>query len=146
MLDAATTVILAKVLRRESLSVLQYAGQAYPWAQENEHAAVKEIRKLWEEDRECIGDLTRFLAKHRVRPPFIGAFPTNFTTLNFIGVDFVLAKLVADQKRAVADLERDLAAITDAQAQEPILRMLEVKKKHLPILEQLANKQTQPAA
>jgi hypothetical protein len=146
MLDTATSALLANVLRRESLSVLQYAGQASPWARENEHGAVKEIRQLWEEDRECIGDLTRYLATHRVRPPFIGAFPTSFTTLNFIGIDFVLDKLVKDQKRAIGDLERDLAAISDAQAKEPLLRMLEVKKKHLPILERLASQQTRPAA
>jgi demethoxyubiquinone hydroxylase (CLK1/Coq7/Cat5 family) len=146
MLDAASASLLANVLRRESLSVLQYAGEAFPWSRAEDRDAVLEIRRLWAEDRERIGELTRFLHKSRIRPPFIGTFPSGFTTLNFIGLDFLLKKLIDDQKRAIRDLEADVSSIASPEVREPLQHMLDTKKTHLPILEQLSSKRTVPAA
>jgi hypothetical protein len=66
-----------------------------------------------------------------------------FTTLNFVSLDYLLPRLAEDGRRAVAALERDRAALTDADARAELDRLLDQKRRHLKTLEALA---TAPAA
>jgi hypothetical protein len=138
--DAA---LLEAIIRREGRSLLQYQSEAFPWPKTSGDPTPEKVRQLAREERDAVGSLVRFLSRRRHTVPYLGAFPMAFTTMNFVSLDFVLPRLAEDGRRAVADLERDRAALTDAEARAEVDRFLEMKRRHLKALEALA---TAPAA
>ena len=82
-------------------------------------------------------DLGRFLFRRHIPPSFTGSFPAAFTTINFLSLEHLLPRLVDTQRQAVADLERDAAAVTDADAKAELEKLLAVKRLHLSELEGL---------
>jgi hypothetical protein len=147
MIDAQTQAILQALLRRDSLSLLRYLRDAYPWHTLEGRDTVARLRQLADEDEAGTGELVEFLRLHKSLPTYVGSFPTSFTTLNFVGADYLLKLLVKDQQKALADAERDLAALTDAGAKEQVQRLLDRKRRHLEELQKLASAvPAQPAA
>src|SRR5271165_6937469 len=105
-MDPRTQALLQQAFRRESLSMLRYVGEAYPWVGVGDGAALKRLRDVEAEDRAATTGLGRFLFRRHISPSFTGSFPSGFMTINFLSLDHLLPRLVADQRRAVADLER----------------------------------------
>jgi hypothetical protein len=130
--------LLQNLIRREGRSFLQYVGEAFPWATREERGGLATLAQLIREEREAIAALSRFLVKHRVTPPYLGAYPTRFTTINFVALDHLLPLLVEHQQRSIADLERDLAQITEPHVKEEVQKILEMKRRHLETLKTLA--------
>jgi hypothetical protein len=137
MMDAQTQALLQAVLRRASLSLLQYGGQAFPWAGADEREALAQLRQVVEEDRCGTTELGRYLARKRIMPAYIGSYPTAFTSMGFVSLRFLVPKLVAAQRQEIANLERDLAAVQDPEAREQLQKLLDLKRRHLPVLEGL---------
>jgi hypothetical protein len=134
---------LERVIRREGRSLLQYLSEAFPWPKTSGDPTPQKVRDLAREERDAIGTLVRFLARRRHTVPYLGAFPMGFTSMNFIALDRALEHLVADGRRAVAALEDDRAALTDADARAELEQFIDLKRRHLKALEALA---TAPAA
>ncbi len=146
MIDARTQAVLQDLLRRESLSLLQYAGEAFPWAKSEDRATLDRLKQVIAEDKASIAGLGRFLARHRILPGYLGTYPMSYTSLGFVSLRFFLPRLLQEQRRAVADLERDLAAVTDPEVKAQLEGMLEMKRRHLATLEELAAaRQPEPA-
>jgi hypothetical protein len=145
VIDAATQTLLQGVLRRESLALLQYIRGAFPWTGAEEQDAWGKLRQVVDEDGQAIAELGQFLVGHRVPLPYIGQFPVDFTSINFVSLDWVLPRLAEEQRREVAALEADLARATDAEARAELQRLLDVKRRHLPVLEGLAAAHPEPA-
>ena len=76
--------------------------------------------------------------------PWLGSFPSGFTTINFLSLTHILPRLIDFEKKSVADLERDLPVIGDAGARERLTKLLQQKREHLRELELLA--MPQPAS
>ncbi len=136
-MDLRTQALLQQAFRRESLSMLRYVGEAYPWAGAEGGAALARLRDIEAEDRAETTALGRFLFRRHVSPSFAGSFPSGFMTINFLSLEHLLPRLIADQRRAVADLERDAAAVADPDAKAELERILAVKREHLGELETL---------
>ncbi len=136
-MDPRTQALLLQAFRRESLSMLRYVGEAYPWAGAEGGAALKRLRDIEAEDRTETASLGRFLFRRHVAPFFSNTFPVGFTTINFLSLEHLLPRLIADQRRAVADLERDAAAVADPDARAELEKLLAVKREHLAELEAL---------
>ena len=145
MMDGASQELLQRVLRRESLALLQYAREAFPWTRIGEDKALAELRDVIDEDRQALADLGRFLTRRRVPLPYIGSYPADFTTVNFISLDYLLPRLLAEQRREVGTLEAEVPAATDPEAREQLVRLLDLKRRHLGVLERLAAENRQPA-
>ncbi len=145
MTDAATQPLLQAVLRRESLSLLQYIRDAFPWTAVGEEEAWAKLRQVVEEDAGAVADLGRFLAANRMPLPYIGQFPVEFTSINFVALDWIVRRLVEGQRQEVAALEADAGRAADPDARAALERLLEVKRRHLPVLEGLAAEHSQPA-
>lgn len=143
MIATPDAALLEAIIRREGRSLLQYQSEAFPWPKTSGDPTPEKVRQLAREERDAVGSLVRFLSRRRHTVPYLGAFPMAFTTMNFVSLDFVLPRLAEDGRRAVADLERDRAALTDAEARAEVDRFLEMKRRHLKALEALA---TAPAA
>ena len=136
-MDSRTAAVLQQAFRRESLSMLRYVGEAFPWTTAGGDAALRRLREIEAEDRAATADLGRFLFRRHIPPSYIGSFPGAFTTINFLSLEYLLPRLIESQRKAVADLEHDLAAATDADAQAEVEKLVAVKREHLSELEGL---------
>lgn len=138
MIDPQTLACLHEIIRRESLSVLPYVGQAYPWTTAQNNAALLELKRIIDEEREAINSIGVFLTRRRVGVPWIGSFPSSFTTINFLALDHILRLLIEYEKRSIPLVEKELQVITDAGARTLVQALLDSKRQHVRELELLA--------
>jgi hypothetical protein len=146
VIDSRTYTALQEIMKRESRSLLQYVAEAYPWATPEEQAALSQLQQVIEEERLGAVDVGRFLTRHRLALPYLGAYPAEFTNANFIALDYLLPRLAADERRAVAALEQELPCLQDAEARVLVQKILDQKRKHLTTLEALAASHSTRAA
>lgn len=132
MSDAAA---LSEILRRESRSYLQYVRESSPWAKGKDEAVRESVLTMAMNENAALQDLGRTMQKHHIALPALGGFPASFTTSNFIDVGFLIPKLIAAQKQAIAALEVNLAAVQDADFRNRLQTFHELKSKHLQELE-----------
>jgi hypothetical protein len=138
MLDTRSAQALAGIVRRESRSLLAYTADAFPWATAERTPAVDALRDASALVGEAVSALGRHLAKRRVTPPMLGAYPTYFTYCNFLSVDWWLPRVLASEKGSVAALEAELKTIPDAEAKKAVVALIEAKKLALARLEALS--------
>jgi hypothetical protein len=138
VIAAQDAALLETVIRREGRSLLQYVSEAYPWAKTAGDTTPDKVRDLARQQRDAVGALTKFLSRRRHTVPYLGPFPMAFTTMNFVSLDYVLPRLADDGRRALAALERDRAALADAEARAELDKLIEQKRRHLKTLEALA--------
>jgi hypothetical protein len=142
VLDEATRNLLQEIVRRESLSLLSYVGDAYPWAQAKSGSTLNRLKQMVAEEREAVAALGRFLTRRRAAVGYIGSYPSNFTTINFLGLRHVLTRLVEWEKESVSDLQHDLGRLRgDVEARPLVEKLLAAKREHLANLEILAGEQ-----
>jgi hypothetical protein len=146
VIDSQSQALLQEVLRREGRSELMYVAEAYPWTAARGNAARATLQALIREEADALAALGRWLTRRRVPLPYLGAFPTGFTTINFLALDYLLPRLRDLQREAVARLERDAHAVTDPEARAQFDSLLTLKKRHLATLESLASGAGVPAA
>src|SRR5262249_22644852 len=96
------------------------------------------LRQLIAEEGEATAGLARFLRKRRLTPPYLGAYPVSFTGYGFVSLEFLLPRLVEQQRRAIAELESHLGPVGDDAARAALRKVLEMKQRHLKQLEGLA--------
>lgn len=135
-----TSAVLQGLFRRESRSLLQYVREAYPWTRADEQPVLDELQKLITEEEQSTAALAEFLLRHHINLPYLGAYP-DYTTVNYVGLDFLLPRLVNEQRRSLAALEADLGLLTDPDARQAVGQVLEMKRRHLHKLEELAARQ-----
>ncbi len=138
MLDLATQTLLQDIVTRENRSALSYVRDAYPWTTSREEAALAALRRLANEDGRAVARLGEYLVRQRLPATLPGSYPSSFTTLNFLSLDYLLPRLAEAQKQTVADLERDCAAIGNPEARAEVEKLLAVKRRTLAGLEEMA--------
>ncbi|HEY7426122.1 MAG TPA: hypothetical protein VH682_17965 [Gemmataceae bacterium] len=143
MIDPHSQTLLQDILRRESRSVLLYVDEAFPWTTLTEEKSLTTLRQLIAEERQAVTALGQFLVRQRVPLPFLSSFPVRFTTINFLAFDYVLPRLLDDERQSIAALERDLPALKDPAAHTEVEKLLALKRRHLPQLEALVPAQPQ---
>jgi hypothetical protein len=143
VIDLHTQQLLQNILRRESRSVLTYVAEAYPWTTSTEEKTWTDLQQLIAAEREAITSLGRFLVRHRIPLPYLPPYPSHFTTINFLALDFLLPRLIEDERRLIADLERDRAVLKDPAAQAEVDKLLALKRRNLGHLEELVSAQPQ---
>ena len=146
MIDAQTYSRLQDVIRREGRSLLQYAAESVPWTVTAADVRPALLQQAAHDEAEAVGELSRLLARHRLTPPWLGAYPMAFTSFNFLALDRLLPLLVKHQIRGVAALEADLAALEDPEVRDAVRGLLNVKQENLKKLEGLLLPRAEPAA
>lgn len=141
MIDPHSQTLLQDILRRENRSVLSYAAEAYPWTTSTEEKTWTDLQALIAADRAATVCLGRFLVRRRIPLPYLPSYPVQFTTINFLALDFLLPRLIEHERESIADLERDLAEIKDPSARAEVEKLLNLKRRHLPQLEEMASTQ-----
>jgi hypothetical protein len=118
--------------------MLQYVGEAFPWAREDEAETLDRLRRIIGEEEAAVEDLARFLRRKRIGLPYLGSYPQAFLDINYVSLDFLLPRLRDHQRTAVAALERDLGQITDPEARAEVEKLLAQSRQHLKELEEMA--------
>jgi hypothetical protein len=78
------------------------------------------------------------MTKNRITPPYLGAFPTAFTSMNFTSIDFLLPVLLEAAHAGINELEMDAARLTDLDARGEVAALLDKKRRHVEELTGLA--------
>jgi hypothetical protein len=145
VIDGQTYSRLQDVIRREGRSLLQYAIDSFPWAAGNSTAGIDRLKELAGAEADAVAALARLLARHHLAPPWLGAYPTPFTSFNFLSLDRLVPLLVRYQRDDIARLEGELAEFEDREVHGQVKHLLDVKRHNLKQLEELATLAT-PAA
>jgi hypothetical protein len=145
-MDASTVALLQNIVRRETLSMLSYVGEAFPWTTARGVEALHRLKEIVAAHNEAVRALGRYLTKRRQPLVYLGSYPSNFTTINFLSLDHILPKLVESERGNVSALERDLAALHDKDAHAYGEKLLAVKKAQLEKLEFLTASHTKAAS
>ncbi|MFL5341555.1 MAG: hypothetical protein ACJ8F7_15525 [Gemmataceae bacterium] len=128
--------LVPELIRRESRTFLQYVRESYPWAHGVGDTAHRgRVMAMADEESAEIGKIGRALQRRHIPLPFLGAFPSGFTTSNFLAVSFVIPKLAATLRHDIAELEPLVRTIADAELRAQFEAYVETKRRHLRELE-----------
>jgi hypothetical protein len=143
VIDPHAQTLLQDILRRESRSILMYVAEAYPWTTSTEEKALVDLQQIIAAERQAVADLGQFLVRRRVPLPFLPSFPSSFTTINFIALDYLLPRVIEHERQSIAALERDLVALKEPAARAEVEKLLAVKRLHLPRLSGIRSQETE---
>ena len=139
MLDAPTQAVLLNIVRRSGQSLLQYVHDSFPWAASEEQNVLADLQSLIQEEREAVATVAHLLQRHHTAVPPFGTFPTSYTGINYVSLDYLLPQLADRERRAAAELEADLGRVTDTEAHDAVQLVLEMKHRHQKTLETMAD-------
>lgn len=137
--------VLEDIVRRESRSFLIFVGESYPWTTSEEREALSQVQQLIEEEGKAASDLAQYLVRQRHMVPYLGSYPATYTNFGFVSLDHLLPLLVEEERRTIAELERDLHQLQDPGALLRVRAMLDMKRRHLQTLERLTAAHPEPA-
>jgi hypothetical protein len=128
---------LVAAYRRERLSFLQYVRQSSPYAGPADRPLLERVRELGAAEAAGLDRFAEYLDANRVSVAYLGAFPSVFTNYNFVAVRNLIPHLIADQRRGLAAIQADAAALPGGEARARVERLIETKRVHLTELEKL---------
>jgi hypothetical protein len=143
-MEGADLALLHRLVAMGSRSLLQYVCQAVPWSADSRAQAIAKIQDIAAEERDATARLTRHLQKKRLRLPPHFSFPSHFTTINFVSIDYLLPRLIAEHESEVAELEGRLAKVECEEVRDLAQHYLDRKRRDLQSLKDLTAKS--PAA
>jgi hypothetical protein len=127
------------MLRRLSRSLLQYARDAFPWTSYADQDRLQVLKKLIDEELRAGARLSAFLRRRRIPLPALGVFPQVYTNMHYLSLDHLLPFLIEQEKAELVELERDAAKLwDDLEAREQAQSILDMTRRHVQALEQLA--------
>lgn len=130
-------------------SLLQYVGESWPWTGADEAGEKDVVDRLVAEQRRSVGRLADLLAR-RGHIIDYGSYPTEYTSLHFVALDYLLGQLRSEQQVLVEETDRiaDMAfAQVDPEATDLLAEVRDEAARHLRELEQLvkSRKSRQPS-
>jgi hypothetical protein len=136
-MDGPTAVLVQEIVRRESLSLLAYVRDAFPWATKAGGAALVGLRQIVAEHDRAVVALVKQLTRRRVAPASIGSYPSGFTSYNFLSLSHLLPQLVRTERESLARLEADAPRVADSELRHAVDQFLAGKRDRLARLEAL---------
>ena len=86
-------------------SLLQYTAECYPWTDDATGGPeLTAIRQMQSEQNRQISQIAELLNERSWVIDF-GVYPTEFTDLHYVGLDFLLRQLVTDEARLMQQLD-----------------------------------------
>lgn len=148
MIDPQSRAVLQSLIQRESHSLLHYVCESFPWTTSREQEALDRLHQINQEEMDATAVLARFLFKHHIVAAALGSYPMAYTNINYMALDHLFPLLIDDEKGRIDELQRDLSKIKDVDARQQVARSLEMKRRHLQVLEQVGDglKGSKPSA
>ena len=133
MAEGIITSQLNDLLIQIGRSFLQYVDESWPWASSSEEQTRQTLEELAANQRDTVATLARLLNESGEYIDF-GTYPTSYTSLHYVDVDFLLDQLVQNQESIVkacksasealasdpmsSDLVRDIVVAEEARLDE----------------------------
>lgn len=138
-MDESTAALVQEIVRRESVSLLAYIRDAFPWATKAGTAALVKLRQIVAEHDRAVVTLVKQLARRRVRVASTGSYPSGFTAYNFLSLTHLLPQLVQSERQSLSLLEADAHRVADADLRAAVDQFLAGKRDRLARLEALTS-------
>jgi hypothetical protein len=92
-------------------SLLQYVGESWPWTSEDECDIRAAVERMVAEQRDTVLQIAMLLDErgHRIT---CGQYPSDYTSLHYVALDYLLDQLIAEQQ----DLAGELAGAVEEAA------------------------------
>jgi hypothetical protein len=129
-MDPHAAAIIREIVRRESRSLLAYVRDSFPWTDHDDRTDLGQLQKMIEEERQALERLADILNRHHVSPTYLGGFPSQFTTINYVSLDFLVPQLIAEEQNSIASLARESSEF-QGDGHDELAHLLEVKRRHL---------------
>ncbi len=116
MAAAVSSSQINDLLIQISRSLLQYVSEIWPWSALDAEESRRTLDRLAADQRKSAAALVRFLDARGEVIDF-GTYPTEYTSLHYVAVDFLLGQIIENQDSIVAAWEavlRSADANTDA--------------------------------
>lgn len=130
MSDTRDLKTLQRLAHREVRSLMQYLAGAFPWTR-GDSPALDRLLDMIEGERDALTKLTRYLFRHKMPPPLTGGYPTDFTSLNFLDLSYLVPLLTKHEEESIAGIQTDLATFADGEGKQLTEAYLDLKKKNL---------------
>ena len=133
-------------LVRLNRSLLQYAGESWPWADAEAAGERAVIDSLVERQRKHVARLSDLLLDRHWAPDF-GVYPTEYTDLHYVALDYLLGQLVHNETELAREVEVLLSQDWDEPAAVKLLGQIHAEQQSIAAeLRRLAeNHNKQPA-
>lgn len=122
--------VLNRVLIDMGRSFLQYISEAWPWVDPLSQSLQDQVMVIGARQRQDVGDIAQLLTE---REQFIdfGTFPTEYTDLQFMSLDKVLAYIHQSQTSICDSISSGLVAVQDSgdEAAIAVLKAIEIRQK-----------------
>lgn len=135
---AATSADLNRLVVDLGRSLLQYVGESWPWVPGDAARAEEALQRLVQRQRESVARLTELLIRRNGSIDF-GTFPTEYTDLHYVALDYLLEQLIESEQGLVAEVEHARAGCDDAEASPLLDEILADERGILEELRQLAS-------
>lgn len=138
-MDAGSVALLHRLVTMGSRSLLQYVCQASPWSADGADPALTRLQALAALERDATARLTRHLQRKRLPLAPRESYPSHFTTLNFVRLEFIVPKLIAEHISEIAEIERLLPDAKDEEIRVLGEQYLARKRRDLETLKEIAS-------
>ncbi|MFG0296098.1 MAG: hypothetical protein ACF8PG_09355 [Maioricimonas sp. JB045] len=105
MTQSDTNAQLNELLILIGRNLLQYLGESWPWVGDDAVALGNAVQKQVQDQQSQIPRIVDLLAQ-RYYPIDFGAFPTEYTSLHYVSIDYLLDQLLAEQAALVEEVGR----------------------------------------
>lgn len=145
-MDADSVTLLHRATAKGGRSLLQYVSEACPWTTDQTKGEFKEILAFANEERDAVSKMMRYLQKQHQRRVVFGSYPSHYTTMNYVTIDHLLPKLVADTESQIAELDKASQSDSNSEVHAMIRSFVQVKRRHLAALKMMMNPQEKAIA
>lgn len=127
-------------------SLLQYAGESWPWTSADEVGERAAVEKMVAEQRETVLQLAELLNERAHRITY-GQYPSEYTSLHYVALDYLLDQLASQQQSLAEELSATAADLkSDEHAHAIVTAAAEQAARHQRELEGLIAQRKSPAA
>lgn len=123
MSDPTHNALLNQLLVNLGRSLLQYVGEAWPWTSHDHTRERKTIEELVSRQQAQIARLVNWLAARDGAVEF-GAFPTEYTDLHYVALDYLISQLIENETALIGDLEQTVQACSDDPEADELLKQI----------------------
>ena len=98
---------LTSILQSLAHGLLQYLGESWLWTAQDSTADRATLENLVADQQDCIALLGDLIISRNLIVDF-GKYPTVYTDLHYLALDFVLAELLKDQTELAGKIEQTI--------------------------------------
>ncbi len=135
MTPAPNTIeLLNRLLAIEYRSLPMYLTDATPWTHPGDEKATETLKHVVADQQDMARRVAALIIE-RGGQILSSAFPTDFTDMNLLSLDFLISEIIRYQRRSITAIERIVAALAhDREARELAEEVLGSERAHLEAL------------